>query len=118
MLRALELNVFLGWLDTERENRQAVSLDIHLQFSQPPLACASDNLSDTVCYDSLITEIKNHLGTRHFRLLEHLGCEIYQVIKQNLAASTSVNICITKKPAITDLNGGAAFYYGDGDVAW
>jgi dihydroneopterin aldolase len=118
MLRALELDVFIGCIDSEREKKQTISLDIRLHFPEPLSACTTDELTDTICYDTLIRQIKATLGERHFNLIEYLGCEIYQMIKKNVSAATSVNICITKKPPISGLTGGAAFFYGDGDIAW
>lgn len=118
LLRALELEVILGWPEEERAQTQKVSLDIHMQFPQPPSACETDELDDTHCYDTLVQKIKHHISTRHFRLIENLGYEIYQHIKQNLTTDTSVCIRITKKPAIENLTGGVSFAFGDGEWTW
>lgn len=118
LLRALELEVVLGWPEEERAQTQKVALDIHMQFLQPPIACETDDLHDTYCYDTLVQKIKKHVSTRPFRLLENLGYEIYQHIKQNLKTDISVCIRITKKPAIDNLTGGVSFTFGDEEWAW
>lgn len=112
-LNGLELSVNLGWPSGERRKPQIVIADITLRFATPPKGCATDCLDDTHCYDALITLIKEQLATRHFRLLEHLGCELHALIKQALPATTRVTIRTTKKPAILNLTGGVSFFYGD-----
>ena len=112
-LNALKLDVFLGWPDAERMQQQTIFVDVHLRFPLPPKACISDDLQDTFCYDTLVKQIKTHLGHRHFRLLEYLGQDIYQCIKQNLQNDILVKIHLTKQPAIENLTGGVTFFYGD-----
>lgn len=112
-LHGLELNVFLGWPDDERQEKQQVKLDVTVAFSAPPKACVSDQLQDTFCYDSLITQIKEKTTAKSFRLLEHLGYEIYQMIKPAVPDSAKVSISLQKMPPIPALTGGASFYFGD-----
>lgn len=112
-LNALKLEIFLGWLDSERMQQQTIFADIHLGFLTPPKACISDDLQDTFCYDMLISQIKTHLANRHFRLIEYLGQDIYQYLKQILNPGISIKISLTKKPAIENLTGGVTFFYGD-----
>jgi dihydroneopterin aldolase len=77
------------------------------------VACTTDQLSDTYCYDTLVNTIKTSVATRNFRLLEHLGREIHQTVKNSLASDIKVSIRITKKPAILNLTGGVTFCYSD-----
>lgn len=114
VLNQLELSVYLGQLLAERRSKQVVSLSITIQFLKPLRACTTDKLKDTDCYDQLITAIKKNINKqREFRLLEHLGYEVYKSTKQFLSTPALVHICITKKPAIPNLIGGVSFYYGD-----
>ena len=113
-LQGLKLNVFLGWPQQERQQEQSVTLDVMISFIRPPVACLTDQLSDTCCYDTLTEEIKQVAATQKFRLLEHLGHCLYQTIKDYLTVESTVSINITKKPDITDLTGGVTFSYGDG----
>lgn len=111
-LNGLELSVNLGWPQGERKKTQIVSLTAIIYFPATPLGCTTDQLTDTQCYDTLIQSIKNGLGDRHFRLLEHLGYEIHRIIQDNLPPDFKVQISLTKKPAILNLTGGVTFSYG------
>lgn len=117
-LNGLELSVNLGWPQGERVKQQIVTLDATIYFAKAPLACTSDNLDDTVCYDKLVEKIKSYLIARNFRLLEHLGHELHQIIKTNFPADTRVKINVTKKPAILNLTGGVTFCYSDLESPW
>jgi len=112
-LNNLELSVNLGWPQGERVKQQIVTLDVVLHFSKPPLACTTDQLADTYCYHTLINTIKKNLEQRHFRLIEHLGFELYQTIRQSLSSDTRIQLRLTKKPAILNLTDGVTFCYGD-----
>lgn len=114
-LYQLELAVFLGWPDSERLTQQTILLDIKIEFATPPLACVTDNLVDTVCYDTLVNNLKSMITTRHFRLVEYLGQEIYDFLKKNFS-NNLISLRIHKKPPIIDLLGGVTFCYGD--MAW
>src|SRR5687768_4437996 len=106
-LQGLAFDVFLGWPDKEREQKQSILLDIELCFNHPPRACSTDDLADTHCYDELVSNIKQHLRERSFRLIEHLGKELYQYIRHEFTPhDASLNIRITKKPPIPNLMGG------------
>lgn len=112
-LRGLELPILLGWTEEERSKKQIIILDLDIHFVIPPKACATDQLEDTDCYDSLINHIKNAVSARSFRLIEHLAQEIFHLIKQFLQNDNSVSLQITKKPPIANLMGGVTFIYGD-----
>lgn len=112
-LNHLELSVNLGWPQDERIKPQIVTLDVVIHFSKTPLGCTTDQLTDTYCYHTLINTIKNSLEQRHFRLIEHLGFELYQTIKKSLANDARIQLHLTKKPAILNLMGGVTFSFGD-----
>lgn len=117
-LNGLELPVVLGWPEEERAQKQIVVLDIQIHFPKPPLACVTDNLVDTFCYDALVNSIKLRLAHEEFRLIEHLGHDIYQICKEHLTKNVLLGIRLTKKPAIENLTGGVSFCYGDEAYAW
>jgi FolB domain-containing protein len=113
ILHGLELRVHLGWPQNERIELQMVVVDITIRFAMPPAACMTDNLKDTLCYDMLTSKIKKEIGTAKFHLLEHLGYQIYQMVKQEVTNNSSISITVTKKPPIDDLKGGVSFCYAD-----
>lgn len=113
LIKNFEITVSLGWLEQERVNKQTVQLDIELQFTNPPMACQSDELNETYCYDALTDKIREYVADKSFRLVEYLGGEIYLLVKKELSPSVLVKIELTKHPVIANLNGGVKFRYGD-----
>ena len=113
-INGLKLNIYFGWPEDERLRKQWITLDIILDFPQPPTACQTDQLEDTFCYSTLAAIIRNEVGVRHYRLVEHLAREIYLITKTTLAHEVNVGIAITKYPStIPDLQNGVTFHYGD-----
>lgn len=112
-LHQLELDIHLGWLEAEQTEKQRISIDIEFRFPTPPLACNTDELADTYCYDTLIKNIKTYLDGKKFRLVEHLAYELYRYIKPQFLPETSITIRIAKMPLIPNLTGGVSFCYGD-----
>ncbi len=112
-LQGLSLSVFLGWPKKERLHKQKIMLDIYITFKNPPLACVSDELEDTYCYDTLVKQIKKDILPKKFRLLEHLGHQIYQVVKSAISAEAKISVKVFKKPKIPSLKQGVSFYYSD-----
>lgn len=113
VLHGLELNVHLGWPEAERVHKQIVTIDIKIQFANPPHGCITDNLADTYCYDTLINAIKMKISEGQYRLLEHLSYKIYQIIKDTISNDILIEVHVRKKPAIAQLTGGVSFHYGD-----
>lgn len=113
LLQGLALQVNLGWRKQERGKEQAVILDLTLAFPQPPKACLTDELEDTLCYADLIEKIRTAIAHKNFRLLEHLGYDIYHLIKAHVPPTTKISVRITKFPKIDGLTGGACFCYED-----
>jgi len=115
-IRNLELNINLGWRLKERRQEQAVLLDIDIYFAKPPKATETDQLEDTICYATLIEAIRENLGEKKYKLVEHLSYDIYQFIKIRLPQKARVMVHVTKHPQIKRLSGGVCFHYGD--KAW
>lgn len=118
VLHGLELSVLLGWGTAERSQEQCVVVDIHIQFHTLPRACVTDDLADTFCYDAFVSEIKKRVAAREFRLIEHLGHDLYQLCREHLPKDALVTIRGTKKPPIANLTGGVSFCCGDEVFAW
>lgn len=114
-VRGLELRVFLGWPKNERLEEQTVLLDMTIHFPKPPHACVTDNLEDTYCYSLLSADIQEKIESKTFHLIEHLSCEIYNIVKLILPPHSKINVKITKHPHIAGLTNGICFSYGDGE---
>jgi dihydroneopterin aldolase len=118
VLRALTLDVYLGWPEIEYIKQQRVSVDVSMLFTNGLMACTSDNLADTYCYDNLITVLQEKIANRTFRLLEYFGHEIYLILKQIITQATGISVRVTKFPAIAALTGGVMFSCGDDTGVW
>jgi len=122
LIKEFILTVSLGWSDEERHQPQTIHTNIELQFPRPPMACQSDELSETVCYDRLTQAIQAHIAHKSFRLVEYLAGELYLVIKNEvqhifkdvLSHEILVNIEVCKQPNTKEaIQGGICFRYGD-----
>lgn len=109
----LELQVNLGWRNKERAQEQAVLLDLDILLPKPPAACETDQLEDTICYAELAEQIRDEIGVKKYRLIEHLSRDIYDIVKACLPARAKLSVRITKFPRIEGLVGGVSFDYGD-----
>lgn len=112
-LQKFELSIHLGWPDAERLTKQLVWLDIALFFPKAPEACLTDHLDDTFSYETLCHLIQEKISEKPYRLIEHVGYEIYTLVKKTLPQGMLIDICVTKKPPIQHLTGGVSFRYGD-----
>ncbi len=92
ILDDISLYVSLGNLDKERATLQQVLLQIKLRFINLPLACTTDNLQDTICYAALACELQKFCDGRSFKLVEAFGYQLYQLLKEKIATTTSHQI--------------------------
>jgi FolB domain-containing protein len=114
-IRGLDLRVNLGWRSKERAEEQAILLDMDIAFPEPPKACETDHLRDSVCYAAITETIRKQLGDKKFRLVEHLSRDIYHIVKPLLPITATLMVRVTKFPNryIAGLTNGICFSYGD-----
>ena len=113
-IQGLKLQAHLGWSAQERSVPQGVRFDVELYFSQIPQGCTSDSLSDTICYATLSDKLRALCTQKEYRLIEKLGWDAYQTIRQDLSPSIGLKIrAIKEKPPIDELSGGAVFTVSD-----
>lgn len=106
----------MGVSEHEQKQPQAISLSVTVDFDYPPLGCKTDDINDTLCYDTLIHTIRASLKQNQpFRLLEHLTHCLYADMMTtitNCHTINSITIAVTKlTPPISDLHGGVTFRY-------
>ena len=111
-IQRLTMRVSLGWTESERAIPQTIALTIQLRLAAPH-ACKTDQLADTICYHTLIDTLRTHIEQRSYRLIESLGADCYQLIKQQVMTRAMVTVTIQKWPAIEGLTEGVCFSYGD-----
>lgn len=96
-LKNLGVKTYLGVTAEERAKRQEVSLDIVIKFPTFLLACKTDNIEDTVCYQELTGKIFEFCKAQKSSLIEHLGYELFLLVKKNLPKDALLMLSIAKK---------------------
>ena len=103
VLEDLQLKIPLGVTAKERSKKQTVLVTIEINFLHPPLACKTGKISDAVCYDSLIQEIKKFCKGKEFTLIESLGMQLFQLVKKSVSKKSKLYFSITKQYPLKEL---------------
>lgn len=104
--------VFIGCAPEEYQKKQAVSFDIWIHFHHVPQACLTDTLSDSYCYAEITQLIKNTAEKKHYRLIEHLGYAVFQILQEKICPEDGLTLTVNKlTPPVPGLKGGASFSY-------
>jgi dihydroneopterin aldolase len=112
--RGARLWVRLGCSASERETPQPVDLDLAVRFAEPPIACASDKLEDTICYAELIDAAREACAGAEFQLVERLAHELFGRLRALVPPGAELWLRVTKlRPPVEGLEGGVAFSLGD-----
>lgn len=111
-IKKFSLNINLGVSAAERKSAQPVTIDITITFPKLPAACTTDNINDTLCYHRLTDTIQEFCQNHEFKLIEHLGHQIYQLIKSNIPKNHQLQLTVTKQPPLANV-GEATFFIGD-----
>lgn len=112
MLRVhgLEIPVRIGLTEEERRIPQAIQFDIEIQFAEKPLACSSDKIEDSICYDEMSSQIEEKVSSRSYKLIEHLCQEVFTMLSEKLAAQTHLALRVKKlRPPLRQTNQGVSF---------
>ena len=112
--RGARLSVRLGCGADERAHPQPADLDLSVRFAEPPAACESDKLEDTICYADLIAAARACVAGREFKLVEHLARELFLTLRPLVPPSAELWLRVTKlHPPVDGLSGGVSFALGD-----
>jgi len=112
--KGARLAVRLGCGMDERAQPQAVDLDLAVRFAEPPPACESDKLEDTLCYAELVELARAFVRSREFQLLERLARELFLELRPRVPPGAELWLRVTKlRPPIAELSGGVSFALGD-----
>jgi len=93
-LHGVRAKTLIGWYDWERVAPQVVELDLEIGLPSTR-AGVSDNLTDTIDYDHVVTALRASMAEQHFQLLEALAEHIAQIILNDFAAPW-VKVSVTK----------------------
>ncbi|MCH8991298.1 MAG: dihydroneopterin aldolase [Acidobacteria bacterium] len=108
------LPIRLGYSADERLNPQPVEIDITIRFETPPRGMVTDRLEDTVCYDTLVSTIKEVVSDREFSLVEFLANEIFTSLRNVVEPGNELRVTVRKvSPPLPEITKGAEFTVGD-----
>jgi len=112
ILNNLTLSIRIGHNAQEREQPQPIVLNAIIKFHKLPLACKTDELTDSICYRELTEAIGEFCTSKQFNLLEHLGSKLYEFIKNKLPQNISLWLSVAKIAPIANLQN-SIFSIGD-----
>ena len=112
-IRGISLPVRLGCSADERLDPQPVEIDLTIRFETPPRGMVTDRLEDTVCYDGLVSAIKQVVTNREFSLVEYLAKEIFDSLRDIVESEHELRVTVRKvSPPIPEITKGAEFTVG------
>ena len=107
----VRLWVRLGCSETEKAQRQMISLNLDIDYHTCPEGVPQDDIKGIVCYAELVHLITAHCQSKSFNTIEYLGQSVHQAITDHLSASNhpieSVKIEAYKtSPPVPTIHGG------------
>lgn len=111
------LSVNLGYYEKERGKKQRVEVDVRLYFSEAP-ECARTDKAPFIDYAILIQAMKDFTADREFSLVEHLGTELFYLLRGILTEHCDDDIKLWLRltkitTPIDGLAGGASYVMSD-----
>ena len=98
-LKQLHVDCIVGIYQHEREQTQAVLLDIEIDYEFGP-ARASDAIPDAVDYDDVASSVTALLQTRQFQLIETMVEEAATMLLERIPKAVAVRVEIRKPAAV------------------
>lgn len=109
-VRGVQLFVHLGFSESERAKKQEVIADINIFFSKEPRATVTDQLNDTICYHTLINDLRAFVLEKQFAMVEKLSADIFDFLQNRLDPQLKIYLGITKThPPVDGLLGGVKY---------
>lgn len=104
-IRDLRVETHIGVSKEERSRAQTVSLVIDME-TDTSAAGASDDISDTVDYDKVSTQVADLVRSSELHLLETLAAKVADLVRQ-YEGVTGVTVEVTKERPPIDEDVGA-----------
>jgi len=104
ILNDLSLKIYLGVTQGERAKKQTVLINAKINFSKLPKAAATGEISDAICYDTLIQKIKKFCRNKEFTLIENLGLQLFSLIKENIFKGCKLYLRVAKLYPLPELS--------------
>ncbi|OGT63834.1 MAG: hypothetical protein A3J38_03880 [Gammaproteobacteria bacterium RIFCSPHIGHO2_12_FULL_45_9] len=120
ILRIADIHVWLslGCSAAEQQNPHAVRITVELAFEQAPRGATTDQLTETLCYRTIVERIQTTLQQHAFHLIEHVAWRVYETVCKTISplpegtAITEIRATAHKiAPPVPGLHGGVSFTY-------
>jgi 7,8-dihydroneopterin aldolase/epimerase/oxygenase len=98
-LKGLRIDCIVGIYEHERRSRQAVIVDIELDYDFAG-AAGSDAINDAVDYDHVAAAVTELAERRRFQLIETMAEEMAGMLIERLAPVRTVRLEIRKPAAV------------------
>ena len=98
-LTQLHVDCIVGIYQHEREQTQAVLVDIEIDYDFAP-AAASDAIPDAVDYDGVASSVTTLIQTRQFQLIETMVEEAAAMLLERIPKAVAVRMEIRKPAAV------------------
>lgn len=106
IIRDLELDMYIGIYDHEKENKQRVIVNLDIEVKKQDYKDV-DDYSMVFCYETIINEIQDLAAQGHINLVETFAQKITELcLAKSLTKSVRVNV---QKPDIIDKTTGVGF---------
>lgn len=116
ILHDLQVQANIGWTDEERNTPQTLLVSVEIHYASLPLACTTDELSQTLCYHQLCNQIHEFTESISFRLIETFNHALYQFILALLPQETRLKLSVKKFPTIKGLSQGVSFILSEDTI--
>lgn len=109
-VRDITLSVRLGVPPDERSVPQSVCVHIDMIFMHMPACASSDDINDTICYDTLTTVFLAAVAGKEFKLIETLCGTLCGAARCLVPLECGIVLQALKvNPPVDAISGGAAF---------
>jgi len=98
-IKQLKVETIIGVYDFERTNKQAIYLDIELQYDASQ-AMASDSLAYALDYHKISIDIHDYIATTSFNLIEALADRVCAKLLTNKLVE-NVSLVVHKPQAVS-----------------
>lgn len=110
-ISGLEVKTIIGIFDWERENKQAISIDLEMA-TDIFLAAKSDSIDDALDYKAVSDRLRSFIENSEFQLIETLAENITRIVQEEFSVPW-VKLRLTKPDAIPDAVVGLIIERGD-----
>lgn len=105
MVQDLEITMFIGVEDVEKQNKQRVIVNIDLEIDETSKP-KSDNINEVICYAGLVENVKSLATQKHYELVETFTHDIASMCLASGEQAQQVTVSVQKPDILDDVNVG------------